>query len=116
MLSSTSKPWGGASAAQLPPPQSRPARIRLWVSIFIPVSPALRCDGGDCRTLRGQIHDNHWRRPMQFSMYQATAPGFINILTQLKLVLKKGEDYAAARKIDPLVLTGGRLFPDMFPL
>jgi hypothetical protein len=53
---------------------------------------------------------------MQFSMYQATAPGFINILTQLKLVLKKGEDYAAARKIDPLVLTGGRLFPDMFPL
>jgi hypothetical protein len=53
---------------------------------------------------------------MQLSMYQATAPGFIHVLTQLKLVLKKGEDYATARKIDPLVLTGGRLFPDMFPL
>lgn len=53
---------------------------------------------------------------MQFSMYQATAPGFIHILTQLKLVLKKAEDHAAARKIDPMVLTGARLFPDMFPL
>ena len=53
---------------------------------------------------------------MQFSMYQASAPGFIHILTQLKLVLKKGEDYAAARKVDPLVLTGARLYPDMFPL
>jgi len=53
---------------------------------------------------------------MQFSMYQATAPGFVHILTQLKQVLKKGEDYAAARKVDPLVLTGSRLFPDMLPL
>jgi hypothetical protein len=53
---------------------------------------------------------------MQFSMYQATAPGFIHILTQLKLVLKKGEDYAAAHKVDPLVLTGARLYPNMFPL
>jgi uncharacterized protein len=53
---------------------------------------------------------------MQFSMYQATAPGFVHILTQFKLILKKGEDYAAARKIDPLVLTGARLYPDMLPL
>jgi hypothetical protein len=53
---------------------------------------------------------------MQLSMYQATAPGFVHILTQLKLVLKKGEDHATARKIDPLVFTGARLFPDMFPL
>ena len=53
---------------------------------------------------------------MQFSMYQATAPGFVHILTQLKLILKKGEDFATARKIDPLVLTGARLYPDMLPL
>jgi hypothetical protein len=31
-------------------------------------------------------------------------------------VLAKGEAFATARKIDPLVLTGGRLAPDMFPL
>lgn len=53
---------------------------------------------------------------MKFSMYQASVPGFVHILTQLKHVLKKGEDHAAARKIDPLVLTGARLYPDMFPL
>ena len=53
---------------------------------------------------------------MKFSMYQATVPGFVHILTQLKLVLKKGEDHAAARKIDPMVLSGDRIYPDMFPL
>jgi len=53
---------------------------------------------------------------MQFSMYQATAPGFVHILTQLKHILKKGEDYATARKIEPTVLTTARLFPDMLPL
>ncbi len=53
---------------------------------------------------------------MQFSMYQATAPGFVHILTSLKTVLKKGEDFATARKVDPLVLTGARLYPDMLPL
>lgn len=53
---------------------------------------------------------------MQLSMYQASAPGFIHILTQLKTVLKKAEEHAVAHKIDPLVLTGARLYPDMFPL
>lgn len=55
-------------------------------------------------------------KTMQFSMYQATAPGFVHILTSLKTILKKGEDYATARKIDPAVLTGARLYPDMLPL
>jgi hypothetical protein len=53
---------------------------------------------------------------MQFSMYQATAPGFVHILTQLKHILKKGEDHAVARKVDPLVLAGSRLYLDMLPL
>ena len=53
---------------------------------------------------------------MSLSMHQATAPGFVHILTQLKHVLKKAEDHAAAHKIDPAVLTGARLYPDMFPL
>ena len=53
---------------------------------------------------------------MSLSMYQATVPGFIQILTQLKSVLKKAEEHAAAHKIDPAVLTGARLYPDMFPL
>ena len=53
---------------------------------------------------------------MSLSMYQASAPSFVNILTNLLAVLKKGEAHAAAKKIDPLVLTGARLAPDMFPL
>jgi hypothetical protein len=53
---------------------------------------------------------------MTLSMYAASVPVFRRALTQLGAVLKKGEAFAAARKIDPAVLTNGRLAPDMFPL
>jgi hypothetical protein len=53
---------------------------------------------------------------MTISMYQASAPRFANILKNLSALLDKGQAYAEARKIDPLVLTAARLYPDMFPL
>jgi hypothetical protein len=53
---------------------------------------------------------------MQASMYQATVPVFTNVLTNLLAVLKKGEAFAVAKKIDPSVLVNSRLAPDMFPL
>ena len=53
---------------------------------------------------------------MQISMYQASAVSFANILTNLLAVLKKGEAFAIAKKIDPAVLVNARLAPDMFPL
>jgi hypothetical protein len=53
---------------------------------------------------------------MNISMYQASAPRFANILTNLSTILDKGQAHAEARKIDPAVLLGCRLFPDMFPL
>ncbi len=53
---------------------------------------------------------------MAISMYQASVPTFIRILTNLSGVLDKGAAYAEARKIDPVVLVNSRLFPDMFPL
>lgn len=53
---------------------------------------------------------------MTLSMYQASVPAFVRTLTQLSHMLDKAEAYAAAKKIDPLVLTGARLAPDMFPL
>ena len=53
---------------------------------------------------------------MQINMYQATAPTFINMLSNLEAVLRKGEAHALAKKIDPAVLINGRLAPDMFPL
>jgi uncharacterized protein len=37
-------------------------------------------------------------------------------LSALRAVLKKAEDHCATRKIDPAVMLGSRLFPDMFPL
>jgi hypothetical protein len=53
---------------------------------------------------------------MTISMYQASAPRFINILNNLSTILDKAQAHADAKKIDPAVLTGFRLFPDMFPL
>jgi hypothetical protein len=48
-------------------------------------------------------------------MYQASAPRFANTLGNLAAILDKAQAHCEARKIDPLVLTGARLYPDMFP-
>jgi len=53
---------------------------------------------------------------MTISMYQASIPVFLRALDNLDGILDAGAAHAEARKIDPLVLTGARLFPDMFPL
>ena len=53
---------------------------------------------------------------MSISMYQASVPVLIRGLTNLQHILGKAQAHAAARQIDPSVLTGARLFPDMLPL
>lgn len=53
---------------------------------------------------------------MQISMYGASAPILARALRNLAAVLRKGEAHATERKIDPAVLLGYRLAPDMFPL
>jgi hypothetical protein len=53
---------------------------------------------------------------MALSMYQASVPGFLQMLSSLSAILDKAEVYAAERKIDPAVLLGWRLAPDMFAL
>ena len=53
---------------------------------------------------------------MTLSMYQASIPAFNQMLTALSGVLDKADAHAAARKIDPAVLPGTRLCPDMFTL
>jgi uncharacterized protein len=50
------------------------------------------------------------------AMYDASVSTIKRALTNLIHVLEKGAAHAEAKKIDPLVLTGARLFPDMFPL
>ena len=53
---------------------------------------------------------------MTISMYRASVPVFQQMLPALSACLRKGADYAAARKFDPAVLLQSRLYPDMFPL
>ena len=53
---------------------------------------------------------------MPFSMSQASLPVFEIGLNALSAVLDKAAAYAAAKKVDPAVLLGWRLAPDMFAL
>lgn len=53
---------------------------------------------------------------MTISMYKSSVPIFVQFLTSLSAVLDKAQAFADARKIDPAVLLGLRIYPDMFPL
>ncbi len=53
---------------------------------------------------------------MSLSMYDASAPRFAQMLRNLDAILAKAAAHAAAKKIDPAVLLGARLFPDMLPM
>ena len=53
---------------------------------------------------------------MSLGMYNATIPMLKQLLTGLSNNLAKAAAFAEAKKIDPLVLTGSRLAPDMFAL
>src|SRR2546427_9946673 len=59
---------------------------------------------------------NQKRTAMTISMYQASAPRFASMLRNLSAILDKAQAYCEAKKIEPAVLTGSRLYPDMFPL
>ena len=53
---------------------------------------------------------------MAISMYQASVPVFLKTLANLAAILEKGAAFAASRKIEPSVLLGYRLAPDMLNL
>ena len=53
---------------------------------------------------------------MTISMYQASVPCFVRTLGNLSAILDKAQAHVDARKIDPLVLTSYRLYPDMLPM
>ena len=50
------------------------------------------------------------------SFYDATVPAFLQILGSLTGILTKAEAHCKAKNIQPDVLLGARLFPDMLPL
>lgn len=49
-------------------------------------------------------------------MYQASVPVFTRALNNLAAILEKAAAQAETKKIDPAVLIGYRLYPDMLPL
>src|SRR5262245_7111756 len=53
---------------------------------------------------------------MAISMYQVSVPVFLKMLGNLAAVLDKGAAFAETKKIDPAVLLGYRLAPDMLNL
>ncbi len=53
---------------------------------------------------------------MSLGMYNASIPMMKQLLTGLSNNLTKAAAFAEAKKVDPLVLTGSRLAPDMFAL
>src|ERR1044072_7867953 len=50
------------------------------------------------------------------SFYDAVVPAYLQMLNSMVGLLTKAEAHCAAKKIDPSVLLGSRLFPDMLPL
>ena len=53
---------------------------------------------------------------MSLGMYAASVPMLKTLLGAMSKILDKAAAHAAAKNIDPLVLTGDRLAPDMLPL
>ena len=52
---------------------------------------------------------------MSLSMYQASIPVFIRMLSNLSAILDKAVAQAEAKKLDPSALLKARLAPDMLP-
>ena len=52
---------------------------------------------------------------MSISMYQASAPVFIRMLSNLAAILDKAQAHADAKKFDSANYLGARLAPDMLP-
>ena len=52
---------------------------------------------------------------MSLSMYQASAPRFVAMLSNLSAILDKAQAYVDMKKINPEALTTFRLYPDMLP-
>lgn len=50
------------------------------------------------------------------SLYDATVPAYLQILNALSGLLTRAEAHCKAKNIQPEVLLGARLYPDMLPL
>src|ERR1700678_542891 len=58
----------------------------------------------------------HATKEHHMSFYDASVPAFLQILGSLSGILTKAEAHCATKNIQPEVLLGARLYPDMLPL
>ena len=49
------------------------------------------------------------------SFYESVVPAYLQMLNSLSAILDKAEAHCTAKKIDPQVILGARLYPDMLP-
>src|SRR3954469_4736157 len=56
------------------------------------------------------------RKEHHMSFHDATVPAYLQILGSLSGLLTKAEAHCKAKNIQPDVLLGSRLYPDMLPL
>src|SRR5260221_6275816 len=104
-----------------PAPNRRRRRFRRRAERFDytirPPSVVIRCPPPHLQQRRLFTPQNSTQRkehPMSF--YDATFPAFLQILGSLSGLLTKAEAHCEAKKIQPEVLLGARLYPDMFSL
>jgi hypothetical protein len=132
-ISASSKAWP-ASTTELEPRHAPAFPIRSLSSACSPPGVALRAIPNRhimlaalpwrcarvhaCADASRAASSNHNERKieMTLSMYQASVPVFVRGLTNLSAILKKAQDHAAAKNIEPSVLLACRLYPDMHPL
>src|SRR5689334_12564418 len=91
-----------------------------WVASLASVTAALSyfpaaCPGPLSALESRVVSTNLQEIPLKISMYQASAPRFVKMLTNLSAIVDKAQSHIEAKKIDPLVLTSYRLYPDMLP-
>jgi hypothetical protein len=67
------------------------------------------------RPISGTLAYSSPDREHHMSFYDATVPAYLQILSSLSGLLTKAEAHCEAKKIQPEVLLGARLYPDMLP-
>src|SRR4051812_423896 len=70
----------------------------------------------ETRPEAGLSRERHRGREEIISLSEIAVTTFARLLGSLSSFLDKAAAHAEAKKIDPSVLLGTRLFPDMFPL
>src|SRR3981189_3148476 len=74
------------------------------------------CDHDKPKISTSTAKSSHQLKEHNMSFPDVSVPAFLQILGSLSAILTKAEAHCATKNIQPDVLLGARLFPDMLPL